>query len=206
MLTIAARPMEPAPRNATMRRLNLEPNSASTAALANGSATTSQRKCSMSASQLAGGVNVQLRLLSVEEQDERQSDGDFSRSHGEDEEEHDLPVGLSPARAGCDEREAAGVEHDLKAHEREDEITPRDQSCQPQREQDRRQYHGVLYWYLRHVLSPPLRVPGGPGGRRLPGPPSTAGMRVPPQSSKFRIARCQPVWGRLWQRVMRCSM
>src|SRR5277367_5879234 len=205
MLTIAARPMEPAPRNATMLRLNLEPNSASRVALANGSATTSQRKCSMSASQFAGGVHVQLRLFPVEEQDKCQSDGDFGSGHGEDKEKHDLPIGLSPSRAGCDECEAACIEHDLNAHEREDEITPRDQSCQPQREQDRRQYHGVLYWYLRHVWFPPLRMPGVQGDRHPPGPPSTTEMQVQLRSRNYRRARCQPVWGRRWLHGTRCS-
>ena len=73
----------------------------------------------------------------MEEQNESQADGDFGGGHSEDEEEHDLAVGLSPARAGCDEREAAGVEHDFNAHQSEDKVTPRYESCQPQREQDR---------------------------------------------------------------------
>ena len=30
----------------------------------------------------------------------------------ENKEKHDLPIGLSPARSGCNERETAGVEHD----------------------------------------------------------------------------------------------
>src|SRR5215813_2898565 len=98
MLSIAARPMEPAPRNATMRWLNLEPNSASRMALANGSATTSERKCSISASQLTRGIDIQLGLFSMKEQDKRQADSNFSGGHGDDEKEHDLSVGLPPAR------------------------------------------------------------------------------------------------------------
>ncbi|MCU1225226.1 MAG: hypothetical protein JWQ42_3319 [Edaphobacter sp.] len=90
----------------------------------------------------------------MEQKYERQSDRDFSGRHRENEQEHHLTVRLSPPGASRDERQAARIEHDLNAHEGEDEVTPREKSRETQREQDRRQYQGVLHRYLRHVVSP----------------------------------------------------
>jgi hypothetical protein len=42
---------------------------------------------------------------------------------------------LSPTRTGGNERKAAGIQHDLHAHQCEDQITPREKSCQPQQKQ-----------------------------------------------------------------------
>jgi hypothetical protein len=90
----------------------------------------------------------------VEEEHKGQSDRDFSRRHCENEQKHYLTVGLSPPGASRDERQPARIEHDLNAHEREDEVTPREKSRETQREQDRRQGQAVLHGYLRHVVSP----------------------------------------------------
>jgi hypothetical protein len=59
-----------------------------------------------------------------------------------------LSIRLCPTRARSDEGELAGVEHHLDAHERKDEITPREKSRETQREQDRRENQYVLqgYW------------------------------------------------------------
>ena len=81
------------------------------------------------------------------EQHERQSNRDLSRGHGEDEQKHHLAVRLRPARSRCDKRETARIQHDLNAHERKDEITPREKSREPQREQDRCENQDVLCRY-----------------------------------------------------------
>jgi hypothetical protein len=62
----------------------------------------------------------------VEQEYECQSDRDFGRRHCQNEQKHYLAVRLSPPGASRDERQTARIEHDLNAHEREDEITPRD--------------------------------------------------------------------------------
>jgi HD superfamily phosphohydrolase YqeK len=90
----------------------------------------------------------------VEQQNERQSHRDLGRRHGENKQKHDLTVRLSPARARSDERQAAGIEHDLNAQEREDQVPPCQESRQPQREQDRRQNQCVLHRYLGHAVPP----------------------------------------------------
>jgi hypothetical protein len=107
----------------------------------------------------------------VEQEHERQAHGNFSRRHRENEQKHHLTVRLSPSGSGCDERQAACVEHDLNTHEREDEITPREKSRETQREQDRRQNQAVLHRYLRHVVSPLVGLRGVPDDRRLRVPP-----------------------------------
>ncbi len=86
----------------------------------------------MSASHLAGLVGVHRFVYMVEAQHERESHGNFGGGHGEDEEEHDLAVRLSPAAPGRDEGEPGGVQHDLNGHEYEDQVAPHQQSHRPQ--------------------------------------------------------------------------
>lgn len=62
----------------------------------------------------------------------------LGRRHGYDKEEHHLTVHLPPARARGNEREPAGVQHDLDAHQREDQVTPREKTGQPQQKQQTR--------------------------------------------------------------------
>ena len=81
------------------------------------------------------------------EEYERQSDRHLGGRHGENEQKHDLAVRLRPSRASRDECQAARVEHDLNAHEREDKVTPREKSRETQREQDRRENQYVLHRY-----------------------------------------------------------
>jgi hypothetical protein len=76
--------------------------------------------------QRTGGVHIQFGLPLLKEDYERQANRSFSSSHCEDEKKHYLTVRLSPPGARCNERQAARIEHDLNAHEREDEVTPRD--------------------------------------------------------------------------------
>jgi hypothetical protein len=102
----------------------------------------------MSASQLTGRIHIQCSLPLMEKENERQPDRDFGRRHGENKEKHDLTIGLPPARSGRDERQSAGIEHDLNAQECEDQVPSCQEPGQPQREQNRRQNQGVLYRYL----------------------------------------------------------
>jgi hypothetical protein len=91
----------------------------------------------------------------MELQKKRQTYGDFGGGHGQNEQEHYLSVGTSPAIAPGNKRQAACVQHDLDAHQGEDQITPRQKSDQTQREQGRRQTQHVFYRY-RHCIAPPL--------------------------------------------------
>ena len=75
--------------------------------------------------------------MAINLKNQRQSYGDLSRRHGENEQEHNLPVGLMPARSGDYERQACRIEHHLQRHQDEKQITAYQQACQPQREQDR---------------------------------------------------------------------
>lgn len=79
------------------------------------------------------------------EQYECQADRHLSGGHGEDEQEHDLAIWLRPPRSCSNESQTARIEHDLNAHEREDEVTPREKSCQTQQKQDRRENQCVLH-------------------------------------------------------------
>ena len=84
----------------------------------------------------------------MKQQDERQSDGYLGRGHRQNEEKHDLPIGLAPAGARRNEGQAAGIEHDLDAHQRENKVTAREESGETQYEQDRGQNLSVLHRYL----------------------------------------------------------
>ena len=92
----------------------------------------------------------------MEQEYERQSDRDFGRSHCENKQKHYLTSRLPPPGASRDERQAARIEHDLNAHEREDQVPPRQKPGETQREQDRRQNQRVLHRYLWHVVPPLL--------------------------------------------------
>ena len=58
----------------------------------------------------------------MEQKHERQSDGHFGSGHCENEKKHDLTVRLSPSGSSRDEGQSARIEHDLNAHECEDQI------------------------------------------------------------------------------------
>src|SRR3981189_756523 len=122
--------MEPAPEIATNLRGNREPNSASKTALTSGMATTSHSSWNISASQLTGSVHIQCGLALVEQETERQPDEHFGRRNCENKQKHYLTIRLPPPRASRDERQAACVEHDLNAQEREDEDPPGQQAAE----------------------------------------------------------------------------
>ena len=91
----------------------------------------------------------------MELQEECETDRRFSCCHGQDEQEHDLPIRLSPMITSGDERETACVQHDLDAHQGKNQITPRQKSDQTQREQRHCQKQHVFgrHW---HRIAPPL--------------------------------------------------
>jgi hypothetical protein len=74
----------------------------------------------------------------IDLQDERQSDGYFSRGHGQDKQKHNLTVGLMPTSPGHHKCQPRGVEHHLERHQDEDQITAYEQAGESQREQDPR--------------------------------------------------------------------
>ena len=92
----------------------------------------------------------------MEQEYERQSDRDFGRRHCENKQKHYLTIRLPPPGASRDERQAARIEHDLNAQEREDEVPPGQKPGETQREQHRRQNQRMLHRHLWHVVPPLL--------------------------------------------------
>jgi len=90
----------------------------------------------------------------VQLQDQGQSDRDLRCGHGQDKQKHNLSISLLPACPGDDERQTRRVEHHLKRHENENEVTAYEQAGQSQREQDSRQEQPVSQRHLEHVDSP----------------------------------------------------
>src|SRR6478672_8312253 len=123
---MADAPTDPAPRTETAFRENLGPNRASTMALKSGSAGASHRMCSMSPSHFTRGIVVERRVMFLEMKNQRQPHRHFRGRHRQDKKKHHLPVGLPPAGAGGHEGQSARVEHYFNAHQREDQVTPRE--------------------------------------------------------------------------------
>ncbi len=73
-------------------------------------------------------------VLTMEAKDQRQTDGDLRRSHRQDEEKHDLTIGLPPSRAGRDKRYSRAVQHEFDGHQNEEQVTAHEETGQPQRE------------------------------------------------------------------------
>ncbi len=113
-----------------------DPIVASQTKLANGMTGTRKRSPSTLTPHLAGFVGIEGPILVVKLQDQCQADRGFRSRHSEDEDEHDLTVGLRPASPGCDKRQSGGIEHDLDGHQNENEITPHQQTGHSQREQN----------------------------------------------------------------------
>jgi hypothetical protein len=87
-------------------------------------------------------------------QNHSESDGDLGGGHGDDEEKHHLTIHLPPTGAGGDKSQTAGIEHNFHAHQRENEITPREKSGQPQQKQHCREKQRVIHWYRCHEFPP----------------------------------------------------
>jgi hypothetical protein len=91
-----------------------------------GSAGASQRSWSILPSHLIDGIVVERGMMLLKLQYEGEANRDFGGSHGQNKQEHHLPIRLPPSRAGRDKRQTAGVEHQLNTHQRENQITPRE--------------------------------------------------------------------------------
>src|SRR5579864_4462985 len=111
--------MAPGPMRATARRGRRGPKMASTRKPAKGRAGTSHSRSSISSFHPADGIDIQRPIVVIEPQHKRQADRDFGGGHREDKDEYHLSVWLRPARAGDDEREARGVQHDLERRSEE---------------------------------------------------------------------------------------
>jgi hypothetical protein len=74
--------------------------------------------------------------MTINLKNQRQPHCHFSRRYRQNEQEHNLPVGLMPPRSSDYERQPCRVEHYLERHEDEEQITAYQQACQPQRKQD----------------------------------------------------------------------
>src|SRR5260370_10181850 len=131
-VTNADRPIEPTPAAATALRDKREPNSMSTSALAKGNAGISHNKLSMLPPHPADRVHVQGLEAPIDLQHQCQAHGYFSRRHGQNEQKHNLAIGLMPSRPGHHEGQTSGVEHHLKQHQAENKITAYDQAGQAQ--------------------------------------------------------------------------
>ena len=92
----------------------------------------------------------------MEQEYEAQPDRNFGGCNGENKQKHYLTVRLPPAGTSRDKGQAARIEHDLNAHEREDQVPPRQKPGETQREQNRRQNQRVLHRHLLHVVPPLL--------------------------------------------------
>jgi hypothetical protein len=134
----AESPIEPTPTAAAARREKREPNSTSTSALAKGNAGMSHNKLITLSPHLAQRIYIQRLEAAIDLQYQCQSHGYFSRCHGQDEQKHDLTVSLMPSRPGDHKCQARRVEHHLKRHQDENQITAYEQAGQSQREQDPR--------------------------------------------------------------------
>src|SRR6185437_16146087 len=114
---IAAIPTEPTP-TIVMQRFGSEPAVTNRMAKPrSGKAGISGSRLSMSASHLVSGIGIEGAEPLIKAQDERQAYRDFRCCQRQNEDEHDLTVGLSPARAGGDESQPGGIQHDLDGHQ-----------------------------------------------------------------------------------------
>src|SRR5262249_24451750 len=122
MVTSADSPIEPTPSVAAALRDRREPNSASTAALTEGNTGISRRKRAASPSHCAqrpargGGKAHNTRPPKPK------PNGASAPRHGQNEQKHDLTVGLMPAGSCDDECQTRRVEHHLKGHQDENQI------------------------------------------------------------------------------------
>lgn len=80
----------------------------------------------MSASHVTRRIVVERWMMFLKLQNQGEANRHLGRSHGKNEQKHHLPVRLTPSGAGRNESEPAGIEHNLNAHQRKDEITPRE--------------------------------------------------------------------------------
>ena len=135
--------MDPTPTAATALRGKLEPNRMSKVALTKGSVGMSHNQLITSSSHFTDCVHIKGFEPVIDLQDQRQSYGYFCSCHGQNEHKHYLTVRLMPSRPGNHKCQPRRIEHDLQRHQNKKQITSYEQTYQPQREQDPRQYQPV---------------------------------------------------------------
>ena len=135
----AENPIEPAPTAAATLFDKRGPIRARISALAKGNVGMSHNRRITSAPHFAQFVDVQRLEAVIDFEHKSQTYGDFGSRHRQDEQKHDLPVGLMPSSPGDHECQTRRIEHHLQRHEDENQITAYEQAGQSQREQDPRQ-------------------------------------------------------------------
>jgi hypothetical protein len=110
----AENPIEPAPTAAATLFDNREPISTRISALAKGNAGMSHNKRITSAPHLAQLVHVQRLEAVIDFEHQSQTHGNFRSGHRQDEQKHDLPVGLMPSSPGDHECQTRRIEHHLQ--------------------------------------------------------------------------------------------
>src|SRR3990172_6267371 len=105
--------------------------------------------------QLVGRIDIQAAEAPPETEGQRQSHGDLSRGHRQNEEEHHLSVCLTPVIAGHDERQPGRIEHNLDRGKDEDDVPPDKHTGQPQNKKDEGKNETMLHRDGCHHSSPP---------------------------------------------------
>jgi hypothetical protein len=100
-------------------RENREPNSTSTSAVAKGNTRINHNHLIASSFHLAQHVDIQGLEAAIDLQHQCEPHGYFGGCHGQNEQKHNLAVGLKPSSSGDYESQPCGVEHDLKRHQYE---------------------------------------------------------------------------------------
>jgi hypothetical protein len=95
-----------------------------------------------SSAHLTCRINIQRVEATIQLQHDRQADAGFGGRQAQNQNEHDLAVGLPPAAAGHHECQCGGIHHDFQAHQHEQHVASHQQADQAEREQDRRPARG----------------------------------------------------------------
>src|ERR1700683_2281949 len=120
MVINADSPIDPTPTAATALREKREPDNSSSSALANGSAGISHVKLITLSPHLAQRVYIQGPEAVIDLQHQSQSYGYFSRRYRQNEQKHNLAIGLMPSGSGDHECQTRGIEHHFQRHQDED--------------------------------------------------------------------------------------
>jgi hypothetical protein len=83
----------------------------------------SHNKRITSAPHLAQFVHVQRLEAVIDFEHQSQTHGNFRSRHRQNEQKHDLPVGLMPSSPGDHKSETRRIEHHLQRHKDENQIT-----------------------------------------------------------------------------------
>jgi hypothetical protein len=113
METNAESAMEPTPVTAIAVRGMRDPKIARIRKLTIGNRGMSQRRLSISFLHLAHCISVERSLLMIELKNERQPHRNLRGCHRQNEEKHDLAIGLCPSGTRDDKCETSSIQHHL---------------------------------------------------------------------------------------------